>query len=229
MVNLAALKLNRSTVKKLAIVVVVATILIGGIVFLLDWLSYRNVTFNLSSDTKSIAVYGAGYYETYTEEGALDGQDSLGVLQSSGTLRLKIGEYYVVPAGDNLSADPIKVQIKDDTETIDVKPYYSEEYLASTFSDQIPEITTIISDTYSKIIENYTIDEGTFYRYGDWYGTTLYSEVTREGGSDTYGIILHRVDGTWRIAAAPELVFAYSDHKTIPTDIIEAVNRSAND
>ncbi len=229
MFNFSNLKFNRATIKKFATVLVVAAILIGGILFVVDWLSYRNVRFSLSSDTKSIAVYGVGYYETQSEEGDLDDQDSLGKLQSSGTLRLKTGDYYVVPSGDRISSEAIKIQVKDDTESIDIKPYYTEDYLASNFSDQIAEIDSVISDKYSSIISNYTIEDGKFYHYGDWYGTTLYNEPTREGGSDTYGVILHKVDGAWQIAATPELVFRYSDHKDIPTDIIDLVNRSAND
>ena len=229
MFNFSNLKFNRATIKKSMIVLFAAVILTGGILFVIDWLSYRNVRFNLSSDTKSIAVYSVGYYETQSEEGDLDGQDSLGKLQSSGTLRLKTGDYYVVPSGDRTSSEAIKIQLKDDTESIDIKPYYSEDYLASAFSDQIADINSVISDKYSSIISNYTIDEGKFYHYGDWYGTTLYNEPTREGGSDTYGVILHKVDGAWQIAATPEMVFRYSDHKDVPADIIDAVNRSVND
>ncbi len=229
MFNLSALKLNQSTIKRAAISLVVAVILIGGGWFVIDWLSYKSVTFNLSSNTKSIAVYDEDQYETYAKSEGSSSAANDGKLESTGTLRLRTGTYYVVPMGDDISLDKIKIQINDNTKSIDIKPYYSDDYLTSNFSDQMAAINTTISDKYADIISDYTIDNGTFYHYGDWYGTTLYSEVTREGGSDTYGIILHNVDGVWRIAAAPELVFRYSDHKDIPTDIIDAVNRSAND
>ena len=90
------------------------------------------------------------------------------------------------------------------------------------------DINQIITDKYKKIISNYSIDNGTFYHYGDWYVTSLYSNPTIDSGSDSYGIILHKVDGKWQIAAAPELVFRYDDHKDIPKDIINSVNRLVN-
>ncbi len=229
MFHFSHLKFDRATIKKFAIVLVAAAIVVCGILFAVDWLSYKNVVFNLSSETKSITVYDADQYEFYSASNGDSSAANSGTLKATGQLRLKVGDYYVVPTGDTISLDAIKVQVDDDGTSIDIKPYYSEDYLASAFSDQIATINTVVSDTYPTIISGYTIKDGTFYHYGDWYGTTLYNEPTREDGSDTYGVILHKVDGAWQIAATPELVFRYSDHKDIPTDIIDLVNRSAND
>lgn len=229
MFNFAALKLNRTVIKKVILVLIVATVLIGGVMFILDWLSYKNVTFNLSSDTKSIIVYNEDQFETYRESDGNSSVANSGALKSSGVLRLKTDNYHVIPTGDNISSDAIKVKVDDNTESVDINPYYSENYLSNNFSDQVPDINTVISDKYIKIIANYTIENGEFYHYGDWYGTTLYNEPTAEGGSDTYGIILHKVDDKWNIVTTPQIVFRYSDHKDIPSDIIDAVNQNVND
>lgn len=229
MFNLSALKLNPTIIKKTILALIAAAILVSGVLLLLDWMSYRNVTFNLSSETKSIAIYDEDQYELYRESDRSSVVPESRTLQATGALRLKLGTYYVVPIGDNISTDTIKVSVDDNTDSIDINTYYSEDYLTSNFSDQIPEINTTISNKYSKIIASYTIENGRFYHYGDWYGTTLYSEPTREGGSDTYGVILHKVDGAWQVVATPEIVFRYSDHNDIPADIIDAVNQNVND
>lgn len=229
MFNFSALKLDRTVIKRIILVLIAAAVLIGGVMFMLDWLSYKNVTFNLSSDTKSITVYSEDQYETFRESEGSSSVANSGTLKSTGILRLKADTYHVIPTGDSISPDAIKVGVDDNTESVDINPYYSENYLANNFSDQIPDINTVISDKYSKIIANYTIESGKFYHYGDWYGTTLYNEPTAEGGSDTYGIILRKVDNKWNIVTTPQIIFRYSDHKNIPEDIIDAVNQNVND
>lgn len=65
MFHFSHLKFDRATIKKFAIVLVAAAIVVCGILFV-DWLSYKNVVFNLSSETKSITVYDADQYEFYS-------------------------------------------------------------------------------------------------------------------------------------------------------------------
>ncbi len=231
MANFASLQLNKTFIKKVVAGLVTAGLLIAAGLLLLDWLSYRTVKFTLSPETTSIVVYSTDQYQAYNsgESADTDAAGNSGELKSTGVLRLKVGTYQVIPAGDKVSDSAIKIEVKGDTDTVDIKPYYSTDYLDEHFSDQIPAINSVIADKYNNIIANYVIEDGRFYHNGDWYGTTLYNQPTRGAGSDTYGVILHRVDGTWQIAATPELLFRYSDHTDIPRDILDAVNQSAND
>jgi hypothetical protein len=218
--------IDRKIAKKITMFATLALIIIGTIIFAVDWMSYKNITFKLSSETKSIAVYDAETYDLYST-----GDSSVkpsGSLDKSGTLRLKVGTYYVFPTGNNVSTNSIELKV-DSSKEVEINPYYSEQYLSDKFSGQIEIIDNIIKEKYQKIIGGYTIDDGTFYHYGDWYGGTLYSNPTESDGSDTYGIILHKVNGSWQIAAAPQIVFRYSEHQDIPSDVLDSVNQSVND
>ena len=218
----------RRFAKLFVIIAVSFAALFFVVTFVVDYLSCREVRFVLSSETKSITIYSEDEYNQLKESNADKLQSNSGELSGTGSIRIKAGYYYVIPSGDNLDDSAIPIEIKNDTKEIPVEPYFSSEYLSKNFTNQMADINQIITDKYKKIISNYSIDNGTFYHYGDWYVTSLYSNPTIDSGSDSYGIILHKVDGKWQIAAAPELVFRYDDHKDIPKDIINSVNRLVN-
>lgn len=219
--------LNQPIVKRFAITLLALAVLVSITVFLWDWLSYRSVKFDLSSETKSAVIYSEGEYELYME---LDDEPvpNSGQLNKTDTVRLKPGTYYVIPSGDVILTDPVEVTIGNDTSKITINPYFSEEYLANKFSDQIANISTVIKNKYPDIIDNYTIEDGTFYHFGDWYITVLYENTDGPEFPDSYGVILHKVNEEWQIAAKPSLYFTYKDYSNIPRDIISAVNSTVN-
>ena len=233
-ISLVGQKMNNNKVaiyhflKLFIIISLVLAALSLVLIFLVDFLSYREVKFALSSETKSITVYNKEEYDELRNSTTDKSKSNHGELSATGSIRIKPGDYYVVPSGDNIDRSAISIQINDNTENIDVNPYFSSSYLSSNFSNQTTVINQIITDRYKNIISNYSIDNGLFLHYGDWYVTSLYNEPTVESGSDTYGIILHKVNDKWQIAATPELVFRYDDHKDIPKDIINSVNRLVN-
>lgn len=122
-----------------------------------------------------------------------------GELSATGSIRIKPGDYYVVPSGDNIDRSAISIQINVEYRRKRIFPVI----FTSNFSNQTAVINQIITDRYKNIISNYSIDNGLFLHYGDWYVTSLYNEPTVESGSDTYGIILHKVNDKWQIAATP--------------------------
>lgn len=216
----------KKTIIKWSAVVLAIAALVGIVIFVMDYLSWKNVQFNLSDRTDSITVYSANE----TDDDSDSAPVAAGSLDKSGTLRLKTGSYYVAPEGNDISSDSINIEITNDTTEIKVNPYYSEDYLAKHFSNEIPDAHQTIAEKYPKIISDYQIEDGAFYQFGDWYGTSLSLKNPDRGESpDTYGVILHKTDGEWQVAAAPNLVFKYDDNPKIPRGVVDAVNRVVND
>lgn len=219
------------TSRNLLIVFGAIIVVIGGVV-LSQYLSKRTVSFELASGVKSVNIID----EASANSECGSGEDSCHIsdvtnitLEKSSTIRLADGIYYVTPAGDGLSDANIKITIDHDDAKFTIDPSYSDDKLADLLKDEIRPTHQVILDKYP-LAEDYIVDDGTLYRHGDWYVTSLvYASPEPRIGADTFYVILHKVSDKWQIAASPDLYFRYSDHKDIPVDIIDAVNRNAND
>lgn len=209
---------------------VVIGLVIWGSLALLEFLSWKTVTFSLSSGTKSITLYNSSYVSDDSEPSEDSGTaQQVAYREGSGTIRLKAGTYYVIPSGDNVTDEAIKVLIKTDTTEVTIDPYYSDDYLAKSFTGELSTINTAIEQKYKNIIDQYIINTGTFYHFGNWYSTTLHKNSVEQGeGIDVYGIILRKENGVWNIAASPQIVFTYKDYRHIPADILYATNEAIN-
>lgn len=193
-----------------------------SIPFVADYSSYRSVSFKLSDTVSEVTIYGS----SYPDEGI---RTKITSLDKSSSIRLKPGTYYVAPSGSTVVTDAYEITVDASTNTIDINPYYSESYLSEHFAGEVAGITNAITSKYPSIATaGYTIGEGAFYHFGDWYGATLYKSPDVNGAYDFYGVILHKVEGQWQIAAPPSLLFTYGDYPTIPKDIVFAVNAVVN-
>ena len=219
------ININKRLIRRTLIVfalIIIAMIVSFSVV---EYLSWKNVSFNLSKETDSIKIYSK---DDYSNDG--DGMDipALGELKGSGSVKLKVGSYYVSPTGDDVSGRLLEIEVKNDTSFVEIKPYYSEEYLSTAFSNDIKTIKEIMQSKYASSINDYRIDNGVFYRYGDWYGTSIFKEPGSGGVPNIYGVILHKVDNRWVVAAPPKMVYSYSEYKSIPADVIDSVNQYVN-
>lgn len=217
------IRFSKKTIMKVVGALIVVGLLAVGIFSLLDYLSWKNVTFTLSSNTTSAVIY----YANYDEDGTSDAYKVTSI-DSSSTIRLKTGSYVAVPSGEKVSSAQIEFTVKDDT-SITIDPYYSESYLSSVFQGEVSNITTAVTAKYPAVTTDYVFGDGQFYHFGDWYATTLYNASPAPGeGVDIYGVILHKVDGKWVIATTPNIVFTYKDDAAVPRDIIDAANQLVN-
>lgn len=209
---------------RIAIITLVAIGIVVGILLLVEYLSWKNINLKLSSATQSATIYSSD-----PDAASATNTSSVASRSGSGDVRLKPGAYYVIPSGENIVDTPIKITIAGDTTSVAIEPYRTPAYLATELSAEVPIAQSVIKNTYAQIISNYTLDTGTFYHQGDWYTTTLRdASPSGSGGVDTYGVIMKKVSGTWKIAATPALLFSYSDHKDIPADVIDSINRAVN-
>lgn len=192
--------------------------LIVGVTFLVQYLSQREVTFTLSSDVQSITITNddAECSTTCTEQRS-----------GSGKVRLTDGSYSVYPSGNStVSTDPIEIKVGKNSTAFTITPAYSAEHLAELLSSEATSIRNTLQTKYPNIFNNYSADIGELYQRGEWYTTSLSSLGTES--ADVYYVILHKVDGQWRIAAGPSLYFSYSIFKDIPQTILYKINSGAD-
>jgi len=199
-----------------------AAVLGLGIFFTVDYMLHRSVTFNLAEGVNSIVIYSS----EYTDKGA--DATKITSLTKSGVVRLKDGTYYISPTGSHIITDAFTVTVGHSTTSIDINPYYSADYLSTHFAGELDAIHSIITDNYRVASNGYKLETGTFYHYGEWYGTILYKSPDVNGAYDFYGVILHKVDGKWQVAASPKIIFTYTDYLSIPKDILSSVNAAVS-
>lgn len=215
---------RRTLITRVGLAIVVVGVLIAATLYLLEYLSWKNVSLNLSPDTQSVIIYhdnGDKDHDSDLVEAAR--------LSASGTVRLKTGAYTAVPSGEKVASTQINFTVANDM-SVDITPYYSDEYLAKMFSGEIAGINALLSAKYPFVAKNYTVESGRFYHTGDWYVTTLYNSSPEPGdGVDIYAAIFHKTGSTWSIVNTPSLVFTYANFSSVPKDIVDSANRQLYD
>lgn len=220
------IRLTRKHVIKAIVILLAIGIIIAGVFGALYYLSWKNVTFTLSSNTKSVTVYYAN-----SEEGEARPPDSYiaASIDAPSTIRLRTGSYIAIPNGDMISSATIPFNVSGDM-TIHIDPYFSDKYLSEAFTGELGSIHDAITAKYPVTANNYTLGDGRFYHFGDWYSTILYNSNPGPGdGVDVYGVILHKTNGSWEVSATPSIVFTYANNQSIPRDIIDLSNGLIND
>lgn len=214
------------TRKNIILAFVGIIILIGvilGIRWLIAYLSERVVTFTLSQNVTSIVVTNNDAATSCS--GSCPSLVNK-TLSASGKLRLPDGQYSITPFGDNIVTDRIYITVSKDATSFSVDPYYSETYLSSLLeSESAPLLASIVS-AYPAILNQYNVGDGTLYRHGDWYISSLMP--VGNGDSDVYSIILHKTNGAWSVATKPSLYYKYTDYPSIPKDILYQANIAYN-
>lgn len=207
-----------SRTRKIIVSIVSVFVLLIGIYIAVNYFSYKRVSFELSDNTSSITVYLA--------EG--DNEESVvATLDQSGDVRLKPGNYIVTPTGDKIVTTPIAIEVTSDTDNFSIDPYFSEEYVASAFSEEVDVINNTLLDAYATI-KGLTVKEGVFAHFGDWYIASVYITPQPRLGMDTYGVILQKNGMSWDIIGDPTIVFTYEKYDSVPKDIIQKANSLVN-
>lgn len=141
------------------------------------------------------------------------------------TVQLEDG-YYCVSTNDvNYASDSSCFTVYKKDTTFVYNPEYSSDYLTSLLKKEINSINTVINTSYSSIISDYVVCEGSLYGLGDIYGTVLYKKPARQNDSiDIYKVILHKNNSVWTIVNRPVIVLDSVSFSDIPLSVLKAVN-----
>lgn len=140
-------------------------------------------------------------------------------------LKLRAGNYLIVPEGGQYDSSGIDFEVKTDDITIDVKPDYSSEYRESILTTEFPNIREAITAAYPKTIEKFSITRGVIFGEGQWYATTLVQKTAHPSEEpDIYRTVLQKEEGAWVIKAKPALVLSAQEYPSIPKNILKDIN-----
>lgn len=198
-------------------------LIIGGIIWAVVayFSNFQKVTITYDkSDVKSLELYAA-----FESKGVLtlDG-DKIQDIQSGEQYSLAKGLYALKPAGDRIKTDLLRLDVGElaVTQTLDID--YTSAYLESLLETEQASITTALYESNPKIEQLYTLNAGTLYKKGEWFGTTLSYKGTETLSRDTLRTILHKKDGVWVVVAKPAITLPIPSYKDIPASVVKAVN-----
>lgn len=194
----------------LIITIALLAIIIGlGVHYLL---SLRKVSFVLDNSTEKITLYTSADKEVKE-------------FSSTGSVLLKEGDYYIIPEGESIASDKINFSVGDKDTSIPVEPSYTPESLEAELEKEVSAIETAVISTYPSIVDGYSLEEGSLYKKGDWFGGLLIPEtVSERDQKDYYRVILQKKDGTWKVVRRPEYTLSSSRYEEVPVDILRDIN-----
>lgn len=199
--------------KKLLIIITTSLIAVTALIAaVFYWTSLREVSFTLEN-TSSVTVFNS------------DDKD-IAKLQKDDTLRLRKGSYYVIPEGDNISADKITFKVEDSDLEVHVNPPFSDNYLHELLDEELPTIKESITSKYPKESEGYVLDKAQLYGRGEWAGGLLAIDSPATGHQrDPYRIVLHKKDGEWQVVRRPEYILTASRYSEVPIEVLREINQ----
>lgn len=211
------MKAHLSPMNKKLLVIVISLIIVltGGLGLYAFLNSFKEVSFDIIN----------GINVTLTHSSKDSKTKIIDRFNSSKVLSLQAGKYCINPSGDNIDSSSICFEVKNKPMTIKVDPSYSEEYLSTILTNELPTLSSLINTTYAPIIGGYDIDSGKLYSKGEWYATTLTEKVAPSDRGDIYRLIAHKENGTWKITAFPQITISRLDYPGIPVNIIRDVNK----
>lgn len=167
----------------------------------------------------------ADVYERNPNSDSSNSDTKVGTVHGTKVFSLQPGKYYAIPEGTTYDTSQISFTVDTKDITVTLNPGFSQNYLAAKLAEELPAIQAVITSKYAPILSDYTINKGKLYLDGTWYGTTLVQNSPAPGElGDTYRTVLHKVNGTWQIAAIPELVISAPEHTDIPFSVLSDLN-----
>lgn len=190
-------------------ILVIIALVVFGVSYLI---SLRKASFVLHDDITRATIYRKD-------------KQKVKDISSDSSMFLRKGTYYIIPEGENFSKDPINFTVNNKDVTVEVNPSYTNEYLSELLKDEQPAIMTAITEKYPSLITGYTLNRGTLYKKGEWFGGLLQPKVTDPRDQrDPYRIVLHKNGDEWEVVRRPEYILTSSRYKEVPIDVLRAVN-----
>jgi hypothetical protein len=192
-----------------------------GLIFLLYFLKEnRYVTFTIDYPDGSAILSDPS-----------DTSKKFATIHNGSALWLSKRSYAVLFENDKLDKNPTTITVTDQTGTIKLDPNFSRETLQHMFTDEQATLNATIKASVTSS-QPYTLDNGTLYHHGEWYGTQLHvykassedPDIGNPGNVDTFYLVLKKENNSWKVVAGPSLILTKPDNPTIPSYIIDALN-----
>lgn len=193
--------------RKIVIIIsIIGLLLVVGIFFLVDFLSYRTVDFKFEGEGYSVLVG--------------KGNENITTLDKSGSVRLKDGVYQYRVGGKDYNKQTVEFTVNDSM-SITINPTYSESYLASLLEKEIESIQSTIISAYPA--KKFRIETIKLYEKGDWAGGVLQPIGDPREPAISYRFLLQKIDNKWSFIIPPQIAINKEKYPNVPASVIYAL------
>jgi hypothetical protein len=143
------------------------------------------------------------------------------IINKSGEYNIKKG-YYIYqsqPVSNEYESITGSFNTNED-KYLTLQPSYSKEKLKSLYDTEISSIKIALDSKYPNQMKNYQLEYGNLYEDGSWFGGYL----VPSNGSDNLQVILNKKNGSWEVAAMPNITISKAQYPEIPYKVLESVN-----
>lgn len=204
------------TQKRIIASIISIILVIGVILGVRELLRYHMISFTFTSTISSIDIYEDIEYS--------DKPSVIAQLSSAGSVRLKEGQYYLIPKGKDIAQDKIGFSVSKD-ETVAVDPSYSAQHLGGLATAEQPAIASLLTKQYPVAMAGYEIDSVTLYQKAEWAGVVLTPKgMDRQNPSSYYRAVAQKMNGVWKVIGSPQVVLTLDNTPGVPRSILIAVN-----
>jgi len=207
----------------------IATLLLFTLLIVSLFVGYYVLTYYRTTKEFTVTYENITSLTIY-ERGENGPEKTTNSIASGSTLRVSqlSGDYYIEYKADDGYADDT-VTIGDYDNSIDIKPVFSTEKLASLYRDEKAAAIQAIKTKYPDLDELYEIKDDQLYRYGDWFGASLIYKGDSLFNKDNVGLVMQKKSGSWSVVTDPPMptVNTYT-HEDVPADVAAAVNKQLN-
>lgn len=200
--------------KKIITITLIFVVLSAGVFYWTYMQSFHDIKFTVDQPDVVVEIFKKS--ENNKKISTLNATESV--------VKLKNGDYYFVAKSKKTTDLKENFVVDDTTETIEIKPTYSNDYLARLLATEKNKILGVINGKYPTIINSYDILDGKLLNKGDWFVTIIKQKSEFRDFTDSYRVILHKENNTWVLVHYPEIVITKNNFPDVPVNVIDAAN-----
>lgn len=208
-------------------------LLVGGVVWFVSGREKPQdlqITFTSGVIGAPVKIYSVAADDDVDSSAFITPKNLVKEVGQNTTVSLKRGKYVVVSqTGTDYEVQKSTVTLGDKPEKVVINPGYTEQKLNAILNQEAGNTRQVITAALSPSISGFKILPGKMYEKGEWYATTivpnLSAEELRLSYTDTYRVVLHKTNGSWKLATLPELTLSSLTYPDIPKHILADVNK----
>ena len=105
-------------------------------------------------------------------------------------------------------------------------PKPTSDQLEKMRDTELPTIKSVLTASYPLIATDYTINKGSLFDEGQWYGTTLTYHGKDTMNRDTLRVLMQKKDGIWILLTKPPVLLLSTEaFPNVPKKILQAINQ----
>ncbi|MEO5950667.1 MAG: hypothetical protein ABIQ04_04420 [Candidatus Saccharimonadales bacterium] len=209
--------------RKIIIAVIVLVIIITPVVI---YVNYINSIQKVIVTFDSTLIQKVDIYDGDATSGISSGLGEFNqTIQQGKEMTLKKGIYTLKPTGENINDATTKLIVGDTPVSENITADYNNTYLATKLNSELPGILAALDRDSPNLKNLYSLNEGSLYKHGEWFGSTLNYTGTDSLSRDRLRFVMKKETNGWVLVTnPPSITLAARDYPQIPHDVLSKVN-----